>query len=160
LTLNGSNSVPAGGTFAWAFTDKPEGSAATLSDPAIANPTFTMDVSGIYIVELTYTVGTESDTDTVDAEALNPVAAIAGPNQAVFKGQLVTLDGSLSHPSGGTFNWIIIARPTGSETFLTDDNTANPTFIADEDGEYLILLTYTVDPDSDTDTVLVVAENP
>ena len=65
MTLDGSNSVPAGGTYAWAFTDTPEGSAATLSDPAIANPTFTMDVSGIYIVELTYTVGSDSATDLV-----------------------------------------------------------------------------------------------
>ena len=157
LTLNGSNSVPAGGTFAWAFTDKPEGSAATLSDPAIVDPTFTMDVAGIYTVELTYTVGTESDTDTVDAQAFNNVVANAGQNQFVFKGELVTLDGSLSSPSGGTFNWIIIARPTGSETFLTDRNTANPTFIADEDGAYIVLLTYTVGPDSATDLVLVVA---
>jgi hypothetical protein len=156
LTLNGSNSVPEGGTFAWAFTDIPEGSAATLSDPAIANPKFTVDVPGIYTVELTYTVGTESDTDTVDLQAFNDVVARAGQNQAVLLGE-VTLDGRLSSPSGGTFDWIIITRPTGSETFLTDRNTANPTFIADEDGAYIVEFIYTVGPDSATDQVLVVA---
>jgi hypothetical protein len=65
VTLDGSGSVPAGGTYAWAFTDTPEGSAATLSDPAIVNPTFTPDIDGTYTVELTYTFDTFSDTDTV-----------------------------------------------------------------------------------------------
>jgi len=157
LTLNGSNSTPAGGTFAWALTDIPEGSAATLSDPAIANPTFTMDVAGIYTVELTYTVGTESDTDTFDTRAFNPVVANAGQNQAVFKDELVTLDGSLSSPSGGTFSWVFTDIPSASDAILLGADTANPTFIADKDGDYIVVLIYTVGPDSATDEVLVVA---
>ena len=157
LTLNGSNSVPAGGTFAWAFTDKPEGSAATLSDPAIVDPTFTMDVAGIYTVELTYTVGTESDTDTVDTQAFNPVVANAGPNQSVLENELVTLDGSLSSPSGGTFSWVFTDIPSASDAILLGADTANPTFIADKDGDYIVVLIYTVGPDSATDLVLVVA---
>jgi hypothetical protein len=69
VTLDGNGSVPAGGTFAWVLTATPEGSTATLSDPAIVNPTFTPNVDGTYTAELTYTVGTDSDTDTVDVVA-------------------------------------------------------------------------------------------
>jgi hypothetical protein len=153
VTLDGSGSTPAGGTFSWVFTVTPPGSTAALSGADTANPTFTPDVDGTYTVEFTYTVGAESDTDTVDVVVANPVTAYAGEDQATLAGK-VTLDGSGSTPAGGTFSWAFIVRPIGSNTFLVDADTANPTFIADEDGVYVILLTYTVGPNSDTDIVI------
>ena len=85
--------------------------------------------------------------------------AEAGVDQAVNKGELVTLNGSENTPAGGIFAWVL-NPPIGSSAVLSGGNTATPTFTPDVEGEYVILLTYTVDPNSDTDTVLVVAENP
>ena len=53
-------------TYLWEFLDRPEGSAAALSNPAIQAPTFTPDVEGTYLIKLTVnrTMATEA-TDTV-----------------------------------------------------------------------------------------------
>jgi hypothetical protein len=85
------------------------------------------------------------------------VNAEAGVDQAVNKGELVTLNGSENTPAGGIFAWVL-NPPIGSSAVLSGGNTATPTFTPDVEGEYVILLTYTVDPNSDTDTVTVVAE--
>jgi len=55
VTLDGSNSydpeqLPL--TYTWAVNDAPEGSAATISDPAAVSPEFTPDIEGIYLVRL------------------------------------------------------------------------------------------------------------
>jgi len=49
-------------TYLWEWVDKPEGSTAAFSDPAIENPTFTPDVEGTYLIRLTVnrTLATES----------------------------------------------------------------------------------------------------
>jgi hypothetical protein len=52
-------------TFAWSFVSKPPASAATLSNPAVAKPSFTADRSGEYILRLTVSDGTASSTDEV-----------------------------------------------------------------------------------------------
>jgi hypothetical protein len=157
VTLDGSGSLPAGGTFAWAFTDTPFGSTATLSNADTANPTFTPDEEGNYTILLAYKVGLNIDLSTVFVDAENPVNANAGRDQGVFVGQLVTLDGSGSLPAGGTFNWVFSQRPSGSDATLSGKDTANPTFTPDEDGSYVILLRYTVGPNTGEDTVLVIA---
>lgn len=52
--------------YGWSFTEKPVGSAATLSDPASVNPTFVADVPGEYMVQLIVNDGTvDSDPDLV-----------------------------------------------------------------------------------------------
>lgn len=53
-------------TYLWEFLDRPEGSAAALSNPAIQAPSFTPDVEGTYLLKLTVnrTLATEA-TDTV-----------------------------------------------------------------------------------------------
>ncbi len=55
VTLDGSGSYDTVGkplTYAWSFTRKPLGSAATLSDPAAIHPAFTADLEGIYELQL------------------------------------------------------------------------------------------------------------
>jgi len=49
-------------TYLWEWIDRPEGSTAAFSDPAIENPTFTPDVEGTYLIRLTVnrTLATES----------------------------------------------------------------------------------------------------
>jgi len=60
-----------------------------------------------------------------------PPIANAGANQTVYRGQLVTLNGSQSSdPEGAplTYQWSIISQPAGSDIILTGANTVAPTF--------------------------------
>ena len=44
-------------SYAWAFTSMPSGSEAILSDSGIANPSFTADLDGTYVLSLTVNDG-------------------------------------------------------------------------------------------------------
>lgn len=55
IALDGSASHDPDGDplkYSWSFASKPEGSAATLSDPTAVSPTFAPDKSGIYVLQL------------------------------------------------------------------------------------------------------------
>jgi hypothetical protein len=72
VTLDGSASKDSKGTalsYSWAFTARPAGSAAALTDAAKEKPTFVADVAGEYEVELTVnnTNGTAKDKVKVTA---------------------------------------------------------------------------------------------
>jgi len=77
VQLNGNGSFDRDGdtlTFLWAFISLPAGSAAVISDPTIADPTFTADVEGTYIVSLVVNDGTvDSVPDTLVVTAFHPV---------------------------------------------------------------------------------------
>ena len=88
-----------------------------------------------------------------------PPVADAGVSQTVFIAQTVQLDGSgSSDPDGDplTFSWEIISKPAGSAAALSDPTVVNPTFVADEAGEYeveLVVNDGTVDSDPDRVTI-------
>jgi hypothetical protein len=76
VTLNGGGSSDADGdtiTYSWSFTTKPSGSTAALSGATSANPTFTADKVGTYVVSLMVndgTVNSSPDTVTITANAV------------------------------------------------------------------------------------------
>jgi hypothetical protein len=76
-----------------------------------------------------------------------PALPVADPgaDQTVSLGSTVTLDGSGStNPSGAgtlTYSWMFISRPPGTDSILTFDDSATPTFVADVAGTYVIALT-------------------
>ena len=76
VTLNGGVSSDADGdtiTYSWSFTTKPSGSTAALSGATSANPTFTADKAGTYVVSLIVSDGTlnsSPDTVTITANAV------------------------------------------------------------------------------------------
>ena len=111
VMLNGSGSTDADRnqlTYDWSLISTPSGSAATLSNPTAAAPSFVADKAGPYVVQLVVndgTVNSTPDTATIAAAAGNtaPVAN-AGPDQAVAVGASVILDGSASRD-------VPVARP-------------------------------------------------
>ena len=80
VTLDGTASSDADGellTYRWAILARPAGSTAALSDSTAAQPTFTADVVGTYLVQLIVNDGhVDSAPDTATISTINsqPVA--------------------------------------------------------------------------------------
>ncbi len=152
VQLDGSGSSDADGdalTYSWVLK-APAGSGATLSDASKPAPTFVADVDGDYVLELTVNDGrgnNSSDSVVVSTQTTSPIAN-AGANQRVNVGSTVQLDGSASaDPDGGplSYFWAFAYRPAGSTAVLSGDNTANPSFVADVPGTYVVELKVTDD---------------
>jgi PKD domain len=154
VTLNGSASSDPSDqlplTYAWSIVSQPTGSTATLSNPAIVNPTFTPDVLGNYVIQLVVTdaanLSSTPATVTISTSDAPPVAN-AGPNQTITAtGTLVHLDGTQSYDLAGlaiTYQWSFVSKPAGSHATLTGPATAKPSFTADVLGDYSIQLVVT-----------------
>jgi len=164
VTLDGSGSSDPDGdaiTFSWAFTSKPAGSVAFIGDPTSVNPTFTADVAGTYTIGLVVSDGAlNSEPDTVSVSTINvaPIAD-AGTNQAVYVGETVSLYGAASWDPDGdpiAFNWAFTSKPVGSSTALNDPAAANPAFVADVAGTYVLnLVVNDGSLDSESDSVSI-----
>jgi|GEM_PF-3425257 len=155
-------------TFSWSFSSKPSGCTAVLSNSSSTTPSFTADMDGTYVLELTVSDGKVTvlaDSVTITATTANSApTANAGTNQNVATGSLVTLNGSGSDADGDslTYNWVFTSRPTGSAATLTDSSAAAPTFTADLDGSYVLSLTVndgTVDSQADSVTITAATAN-
>lgn len=76
--------------------------------------------------------------------AVFPVpVADAGPDQNVFTGSVVILDGSGSGDPDGfpiTCQWSLISKPGGSASVLNGSTTMNPSFVPDMEGAYEVSL--------------------
>ncbi|MCF8303705.1 MAG: right-handed parallel beta-helix repeat-containing protein [Bacteroidales bacterium] len=72
VTLDGTGSESSNGSdfnYMWAFVSTPNGSNASLTGANTANPEFTPDVEGTYLIELIITSGDASDSDQVSVIA-------------------------------------------------------------------------------------------
>jgi K319L-like, PKD domain len=73
----------------------------------------------------------------------HPPMANAGPNQTVFVGSTVQLNGSGSTDQDGdtlTYRWLLISAPSGSTASLSSTTTVMPTFVPDKPGSYTVQL--------------------
>ena len=168
VMLNGSRSTDADRnslTYDWSFVSMPAGSAATVSNPTAAAPSFVADKAGPYVVQLVVndgTVNSTPDTVTIAAAAGNtaPVAN-AGPDQPVAVGASVTLDGTASHDvdmNALTYQWALTAKPVGSTATLANPTTVMPSFVADQAGQYIgQLIANDGTTSSAPDTVIITA---
>ena len=172
MALDGSGSTDADFdalTYQWALTSRPAGSTAVLFDPFAVSPTFSIDRAGSYVVQLIVNDGTtDSAPDSVTVSTTNsrPVAN-AGADQSALRGATVTLDGSASSDvdlDPLSYRWAIIARPDGSSAVLSDAFGAQPSFVADAGGTFVVQLIVNdgvidSDPDSATITVRIQVPN-
>jgi len=168
VQLDGSGSSDVDGdplTYAWSFLSLPSGSGAALSDPAAVMPTFQVDLSGIYDVQLIVHDGfgdSAPDTVVVDTQNAPPVAN-AGPDQSASVGETVFLDGSGSSDLDGdplTYAWSLPTVPPESAATLSDPNAVDPSFVADRPGSYVgQLIVHDGTEYSAPDTVVVTSEN-
>jgi hypothetical protein len=148
VQLDGSQSSDPNGddlTYSWTFASQPGGSAAVLSSATVADPTFTADVAGEFVVELTVSDGDlTSNPDQTTISVNTPPVADAGTDQNVQVGSLVQLDGSQSSDADGdalTYTWSMESRPAGSAATLSSTSVVDPTFTADLQGDYVVELT-------------------
>lgn len=168
IALDGSLSMDPNGdklTFAWKFTKRPKTSDAALSDAMAIKPMFTVDVEGEYELELVVNDGTfDSEPDSIIVSTLNlpPTAEIAVATDSIFVDQTVSLDGTgSSDPEGAalTYHWSLTA-PKQSSAKLKDKDKANPSFVPDVRGDYLLqLIVNDGVNDSEPVTQLVAPEN-
>ena len=171
VQLNGSGSSdPEGGSldYLWQQVDD-SGYTITLSDPAIASPTFTApevaaDTALTFNLTVTDSLGkTDQDNVTITVIYNTPPNATAGANQSVNENQVVQLDGSASsdfedQDSSLAYSWQQ-SDSSGYTIILSDANSATPSFTAPEvpaDTDLTFQLTVTDSlGKSDQDTVTI-----
>ena len=150
VLLNGSNSTdPDDGIamYHWVQTGEP---VVNLSDPHAEQPTFTapdVDFGGAALTfELTVTDhnGNEGkDACVVNVTSQNePPRAIAGTDQTVAEGMVVTLDGSLSLDIDDGISSYLWTQSGAPAVTLSDPASSKPTFIAPNVGSGGVSLTF------------------
>lgn len=100
LSSSASIDIDSDASYSWTLI-KPNGSSATLSSPTALNPTFTPDISGEYILELTISNSLYSSTDSVSVYATSDISIA---DVIVEEGVNAILNIALSHPLGKDIN--------------------------------------------------------
>ncbi len=134
--------------YRWDFGD-----GATDADPVT---THAYASRGTFSANLTvWDTANQNDTDTVSIliENRQPIAD-AGPDQGVFRNDLVTLNGAGSHDLDGdplTYAW---NQNTGPPVTLAGANTAAPTLTPSVSGTYAFVLTVEDDWGGSSDDIV------
>ena len=105
VTLDGTGSFDPDGqslSYSWRFTARPEGSAATFDISTSATPSFTADVEGLYIAELTVNDGVVDSAPDVVGVRAGPLVANRAPVLDAIGPQTVLLGGALRLQLGAT----------------------------------------------------------
>jgi len=168
VMLDGTGSMDPDGddlTYGWTLA-APDGSVANLAAADMAQSSFTTDMLGDYVAELTVDDGEFSDSDSVTITAVDPAqnqapVADAGPDQAVEVGATVALDGTGSSDADGdmlTYSWTLEV-PMDSSAVLDGASSATPGFTVDIAGNYVaVLVVNDGTVDSVADEVAITAE--
>ena len=139
VTLDGSSSSDSDGTIASYLWTQAAGTTVTLSDPAVAQPTFTAPNVGTLGESLRFslTVTDDNGLQASDEVIINvswvnePPNADAGLDQPVTEGETVILNGSgSSDPDGGPVTYSWTQTGTGPTITLSDPSAAMPKFVA------------------------------
>jgi hypothetical protein len=99
----------------------------------------TLASSNTLTVELRGKPGSGLTLQIIGQTTNTPPTANAGPDQTVFVGTTVTLDGSASSDADGnplTHHWSLTSRPAGSLAALSNPTAVKPTFLVDVPGTW------------------------
>lgn len=162
LLLDGRTSTDPDGdavTHAWQLEQRPSGSSAALSATQGGTSGFAPDVLGEYHVALTVTDATGASSVRrlrVMVNNQRPLAQIgsnatpqalpAAPRIRLPLGTELTLRGSLSTDADGdplTHAWSVDSRPSGSTALPAPAQSADPRFVPDAEGVYVLRLRVT-----------------
>ena len=142
-TIQLTGSPATGVTYEWALIGFPEGSAATLSNTTIYNPTFDLDQPGTYTAQLVVNDGTYSSApDSVSIFTNLPPVAVATVAASAEQGDVVALDGSDSYDPDATdtitsYDWVVTA-PNMDQTLSSGVASS---FTPTQTGSYTVELT-------------------
>lgn len=153
--------------YRWSILTRPPLSKSVVSDPSIANPTFTPDVSGDYQLEVTVT----DTTGLTSAPALVRLTASScgevGPtldpttpitvkvggtlvdsgikmgSTADLATSTITANNCVATGTSYTYDWRLESRPAGSQAAISLPSAAGPSFLADKAGSYLVSVVVT-----------------
>ncbi|QTA82628.1 immunoglobulin-like fold-containing [Desulfonema limicola] len=156
-------------TFLWEQT---EGIEVILSDAGIEKPVFTAPMTEGSTLKLTFKLTLANDENETFSDTVNinvkPAAllikAIAGEDQEVIEGDIVTLDASESEIPEGTEVMITWSQTEGTAVTLSDINKKKPEFTAPgvgAEGEKLTFqLTITdIENNEYTDTTIITVKD-
>lgn len=162
-------------SYAWALTELPKGSRATLNDATLERPSLLTDEPGTYRVELVVTdaLGHVSNRADVAIEASgcsvptpNVASVSASPKSpSTFErvqlsaavssrgsGSASGADGGASKPAPSAcgdphfvYHWTLVSVPAGSTASLADSPLEAPSFLPDVPGDYTAELFVTND---------------
>jgi hypothetical protein len=143
----------------------PLGSTASLSNVSVVNPTFTPDIDGAYVLSLVVddgTVASEADSVLITVNADTYPVPDAGPDQTVYQGSTVILDGSGSYDADGDsigYEWNFVSKPGSGSEQIQNKFEVDGSFPADQVGTYVMSLTvYSQGTPHITDNVSITVE--
>ncbi len=141
VSLTGQKSTPSNSsllTYEWNFVSKPTNSNSVIVNANQTNASFTPDILGNYVVELTVSISKYSFNKislTIIADP-SPVPD-ATINQTIFTGEAATLEVK-NQDSTLRYYWSI--SKNGSSSIISTLTGAKPTFVPGSNGKYNVLL--------------------
>jgi RHS repeat-associated protein len=122
-------------TYRWSLVTSPGSSAATIADPALPRASFTPDMAGLYVAQLSVSDGrfTSHTTISYSTSAIPPIAA-AGPDKALDAARTANV-GATAQGAGTAYSWAVTELGTPSAasaaSFSAPANTATQVSFAD-----------------------------
>lgn len=161
IVLDGSGSMDAEGdelTYSWTILSKPTDSRASVTDADKEQAILEADLPGDY--ELQLEVSDDEWTSTPDSVFITvmdvtptntPPVAVAGDDQQIDLGQVISLDGSASSDPDGdditSYQWTISRKPDSSTATIDDPTSPMTAFTPDVGGLYIVQLVVSDDVD-------------
>jgi len=152
-------------TFTWSLAERPNGSAATLSNTNEAVTSFVADVGGTFVATLTVTNDSNVASrpvpayiDAVNTTPNHPPVAIAGADQTVTVADVVVLDGSTSYDEDGDalqYSWAVVSAPPASNHVLNGQNKPKAYLYPDVTGTFTVNLWVSDGIDADEDIIVI-----
>lgn len=147
-------------SYSWSIVAAPAGSDAKLNLPNGANPSFTADRPGDYVVELVVTdgagkvseAGSLIITATGCGDGVPVIGTVMSSPVSPAIGQTVQLTAAFTDADGidpcnlaetVSFAWTLVGQPAGSVAALNNPVADSPSFVPDVDGDYTITLVLT-----------------